>query len=109
MRDMFDRAFQRIERMAEETNGKNGIFKLQFTLGHMIELGVLLSVLIPLWVGQVGADATSRASLDQIKSHLDKIDETARVALIDDDRLQRVTEDIKEIRAELSDIKKNIH
>ena len=105
MRDMFEKALHRIEHMAEETNGKNGIFKLQFTLGHLIELGVLLSVLIPLWIGQVGADATSRASLDQIKQHLNAIDETARMALLDDDRLQRVTQDIKDIKTEISEIK----
>jgi hypothetical protein len=105
---MFDKAFQRIERMATEENAKNGIFKLQFTLGHLIELGVLLSVLIPLWIGQVAADATSKASLEQIKGHLDSIDQTARMALIDDDRLQRVTADIKDIKDEISDIKKNL-
>ena len=79
-------------------------------------------MVIPMWYGQVANDVEARRaleqtkisletiqsetkiSLDEIKLHLNSIDKTTTMSLVDDDRLLRVQEDIKSIQGEIQQI-----
>lgn len=122
-----------LDKMANELNGRDGFFRLQLNLGHVL---TFLGMLIPLsvmWVGQIQSNAvigrnieilngemdsqikTTAASGQAVTEHsiilkdiagkLEAVDKVATQAMIDDDRLARVQADIKEIRARLENAK----
>jgi hypothetical protein len=108
--------FQKFFQIVETQNQKNGLFKVQFNLGHLFTIVGLLLVIIPMWIGMVSDNAVSRetlkqttASLEDIKLHLNSIDKTATMALVDDDRLLRVQADVKEINARVQEIERRLH
>ena len=130
---MLSKLFARFNQMTKELNERDGFFRLQLNLGHLL---TFLGMLIPLsvmWVGQIQSNAvigrnievlnaemdsqikTTAASGQAITEHsiilkdmagkLDSVDKIATQAMIDDDRLSRVQADIKEIRARLENLK----
>lgn len=135
--DMFNEFCDRLQEMAQETNSKDGFFKLQFNLGHLITLGSLLIPLVLMWSEQVANNAVSARALEehskalseltasmkaaedslithtltlqQMSAQLTEITKTAQQAMIDDDRLTRVQADIKEIIARVEAIEANQH
>jgi peptidoglycan hydrolase CwlO-like protein len=111
-----------IHEFVENQNSKNGLWRLQFNLGHLLTFIGIIIVVIPMWYGQVSNDVEARrslnetknalehiqnetkTSLEEIKVHLNSIDKTTTMSLVDDDRLLRVQEDIKQIQAEIGQI-----
>lgn len=106
----------------ETANKKDGLWRLQFNLGHLLTFVGIIIMVIPMWYGQVANDVEARRaleqtkisletiqsetkiSLDEIKLHLNSIDKTTTMSLVDDDRLLRVQEDIKSIQGEIQQI-----
>jgi peptidoglycan hydrolase CwlO-like protein len=116
-----------IQEFVENQNSKNGLWRIQFNLGHLLTFVGIIIVVIPMWYSQVANDVESRrslnetkdalqniqqetkVSLDEIKLHLNSIDKTTTMSLVDDDRLLRVQEDIKSIQGEIQQIQSRLN
>jgi uncharacterized membrane protein (DUF106 family) len=112
---MVSRILKKLDAMAVEHNSQSEFFKLQFNLGHLLTIAGILAVIVPMWINVIADDAQARLSLtethavlEDLKLHVNSIDKEVTMAVIDDDRLQRVQADVKEIQARIAEIQNRL-